>query len=84
MNTFNITLGTMTEEQHATGCSLSFRGAVPGKVAIWARMPKPRKGQAEPQFEDVCLGIVEVPNLMLTMAAVRTLTTCPEQGGHCA
>lgn len=79
MNTFDITLATLTEQQAATGCSLSFRGADAGQVEIWVRMPKARKGQTEAQFEDVCLGRVLVPNLMLTMAAVQTLT-----GGHCA
>lgn len=77
MNTFNITLGMLTEDERATGCVLSFRGAAAGYVEIWARLPKPRKGQGEPQFEDVCLGRVLVANLTMTIAAVQTLT-----GGH--
>lgn len=78
MNTYNITLATLTDAQAATGCSLSFRAAAEGQVEIWARVPKPRKGQGEPQFEDVCLGRVLVANLTMTIAAVQTLT-----GGHC-
>jgi len=77
VNTFNITLATLTDEQAATGCSLSFRGSAEGQVEIWVRVPKARKGEREPQFDDVCLGRVMVANLTMTIAAVQTLT-----GGH--